>query len=185
MSPLAKAKCMSNKVALIVFIIVASLLVAGCTVSVPIGKLPTPTPSPTLASKVTPTPNVDYSSILTKRMESTNFIIERPFTKSTNTRGNDVYKGVGRNATQPNSESVTLVFELVGTKAEAKQVFDKEVAIKLNDGYIFDAKETARDKAESPSVVEAWDGDLGQNWFYCGYRYETTVDSWMVFTQSP
>jgi len=112
-------------VAVIVVLVVASLLVAGCTVGLPSTSSPTPTPTPT------PTATTDYSSILTKDAESSNFIMERAYTKSTNERGNDVYKGVGRNATLPGSTSVTLVTELTKSEAEAKQVYDKGVMVTL------------------------------------------------------
>jgi hypothetical protein len=84
----------------------------------------------------------------------------------------------------PDSPSVTLVFELVDTKAEAKQVFDKEVAVKLDDGYTYSPAVSAEQKTLSPSVLEAWYGNRGNSWFYCDYRYDTDVHSWIVFEQS-
>ena len=44
-------------------------------------------------------PFADFSSYFGELWESHIAIVVRPFTKSTNARGNDVYKGVGINAT--------------------------------------------------------------------------------------
>ena len=116
--------------AIIVFLLVfASLSVAGCINMT--SPSPSPSPSPTPTATPTIAPPIDYSSVLTGSVESGNYIVTRPFTKSTNERGNDVYKGVGMNATLSGSKDVTLVFELTGTKAEAKQVYDQIVATKI------------------------------------------------------
>ena len=139
-----------------------------------------PTPSVT----PTPTPPADYSSVLNSKVESGNFIMTRPFTKSTNERGNDVYKGVGRNATLPGSTDVTLVYELTNTQAEAKQVYDKMVATKLQQGYILNPTAVAENKAASPSWVDVWYGTYGSNWSACSYGYGPEVHSWTVIQQS-
>ena len=88
-----------------------------------------PTPIP---KAVTPNPPADYSSFLTSSWESGSFIIERAFTKSINERGNDVYKGIGRNASKPGSKSVTIVIELTKSKNESKQLYDRYVSLRLN-----------------------------------------------------
>jgi hypothetical protein len=155
-----EAKRMIKKVVFIALVIVASLLVAGCTFPISTSS-PTPTPTPTPTA--TPTPVVDFSSVLTSKVESGNFIMTRSFTKSTNIQGHDVYKGVGRNATLSGSKEVTLVFELTDTKTEAKQVYDKIVATKLNEGYTLNPTVSAAKKAQSPNWVEVWYGTSGSN----------------------
>jgi hypothetical protein len=172
---------MIKKVAVIALVIVASLSLAGCTFPISTSS-PTPTPTPTPTT--TPTPVVDYSSTLTSKVESGNFIMTRPFTKSTNAQGHDVYKGVGRNATLSNSPEVTLVFELTKTQTAAKQVYDKIVATKLNEGYTLNPKVSADKKAQSSTWVEVWYGTYGSNWFQCSYGYGPEVPSWMVTQQS-
>jgi hypothetical protein len=159
---------------IVLLLVVASISVAGC--SPPIAS-PSPSPTPTAAPTIaTPT---DYSSVFASSVESGNFIVTRPFTKSTNERGNDVYKGVGRNATLSGSKDVTLVFELTGTKAEAKQVYDKVVATKIKEGYTPDASITVSRNHEA-----FWVGTYGSNWVYCAYGYGPEVPSWTVLQQS-
>jgi len=102
-------------------LVVVSILISGCTVISPSTSTPSPTSSPTVTTP-TLTPSTDYSSELTKYYEAGTAIMERPFTKSINERGNDVYKGVGRNATMPGAGSVTIVVEFTKSQAEAKAV---------------------------------------------------------------
>ena len=164
----------------VLLLVVASLSVAGCTVSPTGTSSPTPSPTPT----PNPTP-VDYSSALTKASESANFIMERPFTKSVNERGNDVYKGVGRNATNPGSPSVTLVKEVTKSQTEAKTVYDKAVATKLNEGYIADPTGAAAWKPSGcPDCIAVWMGSKGNSGFLCHYLYDYTVNGWLVVEQS-
>jgi hypothetical protein len=110
--------------------------------------------------------------------------MKRPYTKSINERGNDVYKGVGRNATLPGSHSVTLVTEVTKSETEAKQVYDKAVNEKLANGYTIYSDLTARYKASNPDYKAAWVGSSGQNEFACTYYYSYVVDSWVVEQQS-
>ena len=173
---------MLKKLAATVLVVIALLSIAGCVVN-PSTSSPSPTATP-VPTVTTPTPAVDYSSVLNSKVESGNFIMTRPFTKSTNERGNDVYKGVGRNATLSGSTDVTLVFELTGTQTEAKQVSDKIVATKLKEGYIPDASHIASHKAAYPSEVDYWFGTYGSNWFSCAYGYGPEVPSWTVIQQS-
>ncbi|MGA3359876.1 MAG: hypothetical protein ABSC87_06685 [Halobacteriota archaeon] len=168
----------------VLFLMVASLSVAGC---INFSSTPSPTPTPTPTPTSTPTPT-DYSSALTNATESGNFIMERPFTKSTNERGNDVYKGVGRNATNPGSHSVTLVEEVTKSQTEAKQVYDKATSDKLNQGYTADTTAAAEYKSTAcpgfMSCVEVWAGSYGTKYFLCSYGYDSTVHGWKVTQQS-
>ncbi len=162
----------------VLLLVVASLLVTGCTTSTTSTTSPTPTPTPI------PTP-VDYSSALTNASESTNFIMERPFTKSINERGNDVYKGVGRNATNPSSHSVTLVKEVTKSQTEAKTVYDDAIATKLKEGYTPAPEEAAAWKPSGcPDCVAVWMGYKGNSGFFCLYGYDYTVNGWLVTEQS-
>jgi len=169
--------------AIIVLILIATLSVAGCTVGVRSTSSPTPTPT-TAPTVTTPTPAVDYSSILTKQNEGGAGIMERPYTKSTSERGNDVYKGVGRNATLPGSHSVTLVIELTKLETEAKQVYDKAVNDKVSEGYTVDSVSIAKYKANNPGTIDAWMGTYGMNVFVCSYYDYYSVHGWAVQQQS-
>ncbi len=82
----------------------------------------------------------------------------RAFTKSTSERGNDVYKGVARNATTPETNTWTIVIELTTSKAEAKQLYDQTVAQKINEGYTIQPVRIALEKAEEPFLTEVWVG---------------------------
>jgi hypothetical protein len=159
---------------------VATLSVAGCTVGLPITSSPTPTPTPTAA----PTPPVDYSSYFDKAYEGGNSIMVQPFTKSTNERGNDVYKGVARNATLPGSSTVTMVIELTKSEAEAKQLHDSQVSGKLSEGYTPDATTAAKYHANYPDTVAVWVGTYGANVFVCYYQHDYTVNGWQSIQQS-
>lgn len=164
---------------------VAALSVAGCTVGLPGTSSPTPTPTPTPTSTPIPTP-VDYGSVLTKQNEAGAGIMERPFTKSTNERGNDVYKGVGRNASLPGAPSITWVIELTKSEAEAKQLYDKYVALRLSEGYTPHPEWVAGWKAK-----EAWAGSRYSsgnarfgNQFYVISSYNSAVNSWTLATEA-
>jgi len=159
-------------------VIVGSLSVAGC-----ISSSTAPSPSPTSAA-ITPMPSADYSSYFNKFFEGGNAIMVQPFTKSTNERGNDVYKGVGRNATLPGSSSVTTVVELTKSEAEAKQVRDSQVSEKLNEGYTSDATSAATWQANNPGTVAVWAGSYGANEFLCYYQYDYTINGWLSVDQS-
>jgi hypothetical protein len=108
----------------------------------------------------TPTyaPPADLSSYFNTQYESGNAIMTRAFTKSTSERGNDVYKGVARNATTPETNTWTIVIELTTSKAEAKQLYDQTVAQKINEGYTIQPDRIALEKAEEPFLTEVWVG---------------------------
>jgi hypothetical protein len=85
--------------AIVAIVILASLSVVGC-----VNNTNTASPSPTAAAtSPTPAANADYSSYFGTAWTSGNAIVMQPFTKGTNERGNDVYKGVTRNASLPAS----------------------------------------------------------------------------------
>ena len=143
--------------AIVALILIASLSAAGCTVGLPSTSSPTPTSTTTSTTTSAPiqTP-ADYSSALTRQYESYNIVMEQPFTKSTNARGNDVYKGVGRNATVPGSENVTFVIEKTKSKAEAKNVYNATVAAKLKEGYKANSTKAAAYKLRKRTKRYGW-----------------------------
>jgi Flp pilus assembly protein TadG len=107
-------------------------------------------------------------------------------------RGNDVYRGVIRNASQPGSKSVTIVIELTKSKDEAKQSYDKAVAEQTSAGYVFDSAGTANFKAFEKSanvdIGEAWFGvDSAGHSFLCATENDPqvgTFGTWLFITQA-
>jgi hypothetical protein len=176
---------MIKKVAVIALIIVASLSVAGCTVGLPSTSSPTPTPTPA-PPVTTPTPIADYSSQYQKIWERSGFIVERPFTKSTNVRGNDVYMGVMRNTSLSQGSSVTVIEELTKSKTEAKQLYDRNIADKTNEGFVYRADWVGH-ITSGPNVVKydgVWAGQLGTRQFTIMYYFNPEVNSWELTTQT-
>jgi hypothetical protein len=172
--------------AIIVIVVIASLSVAGCTVGLPSTSSPTPTSTPTPVPTVsTPTPQADYSSYFDKWFESGNAIMDRPFTKSTNQRGNDVYKGITRNVSKPESSKMTTVVELTKSKAEAKQLYDQTVAQKINEGFTSSPYWIAIYKAWWPQLTDIWVGVRSGQEYTVSYQYNTYVyPSWMLTSEA-
>jgi type IV pilus biogenesis protein CpaD/CtpE len=177
--PKAKRKVKKTP-AIVALILVASLSVAGCTVGPSSTSSPTPTSTTTSAPIQAP---ADYSSALTAQYESYGLTMERPFTKSTNARGNDFYKGVGRNATVPGSPSVTIVIETTKSRAEAKKVYNATVAAKLKEGYKANRTLAATYKA-TKAYEEVWVGNQSVNWFMCNYGQNLILHSWAFSQES-
>jgi hypothetical protein len=183
-----KAKRMKKAPLIVALILVASLSAAGCTGSLPSTSSPTTTSSTTSTTTSTTTKTTaDYSSTLTELYESFNLTMVRPFTKSTNARGNDVYTGVGRNATVPGSSNVTFVIEKTKSKAEAKNVYNATVAAKLKEGYKANRTQAATYKATS-AYEEVWVGNYSAKWFVCNYGQNSDVGlilhGWAVTQES-
>lgn len=166
----------------VLLLVIASLLIAGCTVNLPNSSSPTPSPT-TTPTVTTPTQSssTDYSSELTKLFESGNFNMIQPFGKSINERGNDVYKGVGINAT---GHSVTIVVEFIRSDADAKSVYNAQVASKEKEGYVFSAERTASRKAECKDCGGEWVGTNGNEVFLCDWEDLWQFDTYAVVTQS-
>ena len=168
---------------IIAVILVVSLSAAGCT------GLPS-TSSPTTTSTTTSTTtktSADYSSALTELYKSYNLTMVQPFKKSTNARGNDVYTGVGRNATVPGSSNVTIIIEKTKSKAEAKNVYNATVAAKLKEGYKANSTHAAAYKATS-AYEEVWVGNYSAKWFMCNYGQKSDpaliLHSWTFSQES-
>ena len=108
----------------------------------------------------------------------------QPFTKSTNDRGDDVYKGTARNSSLPQSAGMTIVAELNNSQDAAKSLYDQTVAQKLSEGFTAQPDYATAYKAEFPSVTEVWVGvsqQTGQE-FYVMYYYDSNVSPSWVFT---
>jgi thiol-disulfide isomerase/thioredoxin len=138
------------------------------------------------ATAATPTPAADLSSYYNKYWESGNGIVERPFTKSTNARGNDVYKGVVRSTAQSQSMDFTLVVELTNTKDQAVQLYDKAIADRLNEGFTARPDWVAKWNATYKwPTAQIWMGQRGSQQYYVMYRYAPyPVDSWELTTEA-
>lgn len=177
----------SSRTKVIVGIVVILLLLVGGLVvmSSPILS-PTPTPNPT--SSPTPEPTLkgptDLSSYFDGAFESGNSIVERPFTKSINSRANEVYKGITRNASLPESFKTTVVIELTASQSEAKQLYDQMVAQKIKEGYTARTDWISSVKATEPILTNAWGGQLhGSGQFIIKYYYNGDISSWLFETQ--
>jgi hypothetical protein len=163
--------------AVMVLVMIASLSVVGCVTN-PSMSSPTPTATPTAT---------DYSSYLNKGFTSGNAIVVQPFTKGTNERGNDVYKGITRNASLPASEATTTVIELTQSQADAKQLYDQTVAQKTTEGFTLQPDAVAYGKAEFPYVTEMWVGQQSASGqaFYIEYYNDSNVSpSWLFITEA-
>ena len=159
--------------------------VAGCTVGLPTASSPTPSPTPTPTS--TPTPPADYSSMYTKYWEGNGMIVERPFTQSTNERGNDVYMGIMRNTSLSQGQGVTTVEELMKSQAESKQLYDKYISQKQSQGFTPRNDWIAQWKAQdygTYNYTDIWIGVKDTQQFYIMYRYFPPVHSWVLTTES-
>jgi hypothetical protein len=111
--------------------------------------------------------------------------MERPFTKSTNDRGNDVYKGITRNASAPQSYKYTTVIELTKSESEAKRLHDQLVSQKQNEGFTLRSDWVAQYTAQFPFYKDVWMGQYGSQNFQVMYVYEySPANSWALITQS-
>jgi hypothetical protein len=168
--------------AVIVLVMVASLSVVGC-----VNNTNTPSSSPTTSSSPTPAANADYSSYFNTVFTGGNGIVVQPFAKGTNNRGDDVYKGVGRNSSLPESADVTTVIELTQSQARAKQLYDQTVAQKINEEFTRRPDWDAATKAGFPYITEIWSGQqsLSGQAFIVEYYYDSNVSpSWLFVTEA-
>jgi hypothetical protein len=156
-------------VAIIAFVMVASLSIAGCTSS-----------SNSSSTQVT-----DYSSYFNTAYSGGTSMIKQPFTKGTNDRGNDVYKGVTRNSSATGSYQYTTVIELTQSQADAKKLYDQTVAQKLSEGFTTQPDIAASYKAAFPYVTEVWVGQQNGDLFYIIYYNDSNVSpSWLFVTEA-
>ena len=140
-------------VAILVFAIIASTSVAGCTVS-NYGA-------------------TDYSGFYDKAWPDR--VIEKPFYKTTSDRGNDLYVGVFENASKQYSTTVAL--EHVKSQDEAARVYRDIVAEAISNGYVTRSNTTP---TGWPHPVERWEGNKGFNYMYVMYYNSPDVKSWVV-----
>jgi hypothetical protein len=158
---------------IVLLLVVASLSVAGCTVSNNSASS-TPTPAPTTE------PTTDYTSYFNSQV-SANATIVKPYEKSTNSRGNDVYTGVVRNKYTPSS-TWTLTHELAKSEGDAKAAVDATIAQKINAGFTLKPEETAALKTQMAGTVGVWEGVNSAGEIFLVY-YEYASDLWWVELQ--
>ncbi|MGZ4881462.1 MAG: hypothetical protein ACXV7G_10425 [Halobacteriota archaeon] len=183
---------MIKKLIVAVFVtVVASLSVSGCITVNPSGTSSSSSPTPTADATIyqttpTPKPVSDYSSLIGESFGGGLYVIERPFTKSINYRGDDVYTGVVRRTDRSQGQGFTCVVELVKTKDEAKRLFDQVVAKKQSDGFTYRSDWVAQYKSEEGTMKpnEDWAGSSGYQQVNVFYQYQPVVGSWTVTTQT-
>jgi hypothetical protein len=97
-------------------------------------------------------------------------------------RGNDVYKGITMNSSNPAGTKMTTVIELTKSETEAKSLYDQTVAQKTNEGYT--PGNIAYVKAEFPYFTEIWFGNYGYGTFMTGYYNNSQTSSWLFETEA-
>jgi hypothetical protein len=158
--------------AIIMLVMVASLSVAGCTVSLFGTSSPTPTP----------TPSIDYSSYYNSQAQANGDLVT-PFVKSTNSRGNDVYTGVVSNPDTP-SNTWTLAYELTKSEDAANAACNATIAQKMNEGFTPTPALVAALKTEP--AFKGYEGIwVGANSTGLGFEvgYGNGAPNWWVFSQ--
>ena len=154
--------------AIIMLVMVASLSVAGCTVSLFGTSSPTPTP----------TPSIDYSSYYNSQAQANGDLVT-PFVKSTNSRGNDVYTGVVSNPDTPSN-----TYELTKSEDAANAAFNATIAQKMNEGFTPTPALVAALKTEP--AFKGYEGIwVGANSTGLGFEvgYGNGAPNWWVFSQ--
>jgi len=125
--------------ALVVLAVVASLCVAGCTVTNTSSPSPTAAQSPSAPYQIKTTTSTPTSTAITDNYASNGYEVVKPFTQATNQYGNVVYTGVidDNNSTHlaPYQHNVTI--ELMKNKTETKQRVSQLAAIYSQQGYAF------------------------------------------------
>jgi len=105
-----------------------------------------------------------------------------PFYKTTSVSGNDLYIGVVRNLSSPQSMPNTITFEFATSQAQAAQIYQSAVANATNVGYVARADNGASSYPATP--VAAWAGDYGASFKSVGYYQDPNVgNAWVVETQ--
>ncbi|MGZ4929139.1 MAG: hypothetical protein ACXV76_12850 [Halobacteriota archaeon] len=171
---------------LVTLIAIVSLSIAGCTSSNPNTDAPFTSPAQTM----TPRPDFTsyYNSFQIYGADNSKSPYNLQFTRSTNTRGNDVYTNVSRDSKFLNA----WAFELAKTKAEAQQIFNKTVAGKQKSGFTTDSDGINKMKTgeknpiglgASTSYADVWEGARGSQRFSITYQYNPRVSSWEINTQ--
>jgi hypothetical protein len=112
-------------------------------------------------------------------------MVKQPFAKSTSMRGNPIYKGANKNSSAIGNYQYTTVLELVQSKADAKQLYDQTVALKLGEGFTARPDLAASYKAGFPQNVEVWVGQQSGNLYYIEYYNDHNVaPPWIVGTDA-
>ncbi len=165
----------------VIVIVIASLSIAGC---IQIGPTASPSPSPSPSPTATLEPR-NIAAELTAAWEACNSYMERPFTKSINARGNDIYKGVSRNATPPRAKRVTVVVKSTKSQAEAKTLYNIEVATEQNEGFVLNPTDVEYVNANPcQGCTEVWCGIKYPDVSLCFCQYLPQFGSRTVVTET-
>jgi sugar phosphate isomerase/epimerase len=110
---------------IVLSLVVASLLIAGCTTPTPVNQTTSP-----------PTKSVDIAGKLNSAFAAKNFTIITPFTRAVNQYGNVVYTGVVKDGENTLVQYVhNLSIEETKNRNETLERFDAYVAQALTQGY--------------------------------------------------
>ena len=124
---------------IVLLLVVASLSVAGCTVTKTNNQSSTETQSPTPVYQIKTAATNATSEAITDNYASNGYEIVKPFTIGANQYGNDVYMGVVRdnNSTHLTPYQHNVTIELMKNKTETKQRVSQLAAIYSKQGYEF------------------------------------------------
>ncbi|MGZ4911372.1 MAG: hypothetical protein ACXV5N_13600 [Halobacteriota archaeon] len=173
---------MIKKLAIAVLIVMmTSLSIAGCTSTTSTNN------SASSAGQASVVPSQsNLSSHFNQIFGPPAYLVETPFTKTVNYRGNDVYTGVARRTDRSQGAGFTAVIELVNTQSEAKKLFNDGVAKAQSEGYTYRSDWIAglnKDEGKAYSN-EQWAGSYYTMQKYFFYRYDTAASSWIVITET-
>jgi hypothetical protein len=147
----------------VLLLVVASLLVSGCTVNGPNSSSPTPTPAPTVKAtstpEPTPTPAPDYTAMLNNKT-SGGYVVTTPFKKTT-INGKMAYEGV------ISKTGYAYKTQLFPTDSYADALRYREVLITSYkaQGYV----------TSYSSSANFWHGDLGNTRVSIGAQESQTL----------
>jgi len=124
----------------------------------------------------------DYSSYYNSYFSGTSVSVT-PFYKTTSATGNDLYIGVVRNLSSPQSMPNTITFEFATSQAQAAQLYQSTVANATQNGFV--TNQTDNGASLYPATpVAAWQGDSSLAYRGCGYYQDPSVgNAWVVETQ--
>jgi hypothetical protein len=119
-------------VAIIALVMIASLCVAGCTVTNTGNPSPSETQNATPLYQITTTTTNATSNAITDSYASAGYDIIKPFTSGTNQYGNDVYAGVVRdNSSHLSIYEHNITIEIMKNKSETL-----ERGTQMRDNYV-------------------------------------------------
>ena len=122
----------------------------------------------------------DYSSYYNTAY-GTHGVVVTSFYKTTSDNGNDLYVGVVRNFSSPQSEPNTITLEICTSQSQAAQIYQTAVTNATNAGYV--ARTTA--PVFNHPITQGWQGDNAYNDYkMIAYYQDANVgNAWVVETQ--